>query len=124
MFPRIGEVVLYKLTNDDAIQITRRRTTPEAVRNRLRRNPPEWPEGAQAHLGDPVLAGELVPMLVTRINEGAGLVGGQVFLNGSDTHWIAAVQVADQEPTDGQAITMADRASDEVSEGAGRKARR
>jgi hypothetical protein len=122
MFPTVGQIVIYTLTQSDAEIITRRRTSADSVKNRLSRNPPEWPEGAQAHVGDPVAAGDQVPLVVTRANPPS--VNGQAFLNGNDTLWLTGVEVvSDQIPTPGQAIALADQFGLEATEGAGRKSR-
>lgn len=110
---RTGTILLYALSKSDCEVIQRRRTSSEAIKNRLSRNPPEWPAGAQAHLGDPVQEGDLLPLIVTRTRARAEdteeLVSGQVFLNGSDTHWVTAVHVAtDALPKPGEAVALTD----------------
>lgn len=122
MFPVIGDVALYKLSESDVELINRRRTTSESVRNRIRRNPPEWPEGAQAHVGDPVSAGELLPLVVTKVDPASQRMSGQVLLNGSDTHFVAGVElVVDGVPAEGQAITQDDQLGLDVGGGANRQ---
>jgi hypothetical protein len=106
-----GSILLYALTKSDVELITGRRTSPESIRNRLGRNPPEWPAGAQAHVGEPVMEGDLVPMIVTRdqSSDTERRVGGQVFLNGSDTYWVPAVRVATETlPRPGEAVALTD----------------
>jgi hypothetical protein len=78
----IGRIVLYTLTEQDAKEINRRRTTGKAIAERIAVNDPlghssSWPVGAQAHIGNEVKAGEIFPMIVTKItNLGAS---GQAF---------------------------------------------
>jgi hypothetical protein len=106
----IGHTVLYVLTASDTDQINQRRTTGEAIKHRLGRNPPEWPAGAQAHVGEPVHEGDMLPMLVTRETPDGTMISGQVFLNGTDTYWVAATQlVTDDPPRPGQATSLTDQ---------------
>src|SRR5258708_6013187 len=89
MTPTIGRIVLYELTEQDAEQINRRRTTGEAIAQRISKNTPDssaWPLGAQAHIGNAVQAGEIFPMVVTRVWS-ATTVNGQVLLDGNDCLW-------------------------------------
>ena len=84
MKPSIGRIVHYILTEKDAREVNRRRV---AVTNDER-----WPPGAQAHVGNPVHAGEHVPMIVCFIFVDDDLVNGQVFLDGSDSLWQSSVE--------------------------------
>lgn len=103
----IGTTVLYVLNSSDAEQINRRRTDSDAIKLRLKQNPPTWPEGAMAHIGDQVIEGDTLPMLVTRETAAGSMISGQVFLNGSDTYWVAACElVEDEAAKPGQAMPM------------------
>lgn len=95
--PTIGRIVHYTLTEEDAQQINRRRTTGESIRERMHNDggEPKWPAGAQAHIGNYAHAGDVVPMMIVRTwhNEGHYLRGdsvlnGQAFLDGNDTFWV------------------------------------
>lgn len=109
---RIGTTVLYVLSASDVAAINNRRTTQESISSRMARNPPEWPSGAVAHVGDAVKEGDTLPMLVTRETPSGQMISGQVFLNGNDTYWVAACQlVTDEPPTPGQAMTKDDQMS-------------
>lgn len=88
MRPTIGKIVVYKLTDIDAQNINRRRTTSFDISYRVSTN--EWPLGAQAHIGTEVLSGEEFPMLVVRAHS-TGFVNGQVFLDGNDVLWTQVV---------------------------------
>ena len=92
--PTIGRIVLYTLHEQDAIAINRRRTSSGSIADRISHIVPgvvtEWPLGAQAHIGNPVKAGEQYPMIVTRIWS-PGCVNGQVLLDGNDFFWAASV---------------------------------
>ena len=90
----VGRIVLYKLHEQDAEQINRRRTNSESIRVRIEANTTNtthWPIGAQAHIGNAVNAGEQFPMLVTKVWS-PGYVNGQVFLDGNDCFWATSVQ--------------------------------
>lgn len=112
---RIGTTVLYVLSASDVALITQRRTTSESVAQRTQRNPPEWPAGAVAHVGDPVQAGDLVPMLVTRETPTGEMISGHAFLNGNDTYWVASAEfVVDDGAKPGQATTLSHQMEVEI----------
>src|SRR3954463_10120506 len=93
MKPTIGRIVLYTLTEQDAAEINRRRTTGAAIAERIAKNTPEssaWPLGAQAHFGNECKAGNLYPMIITRVWSDSG-VNGQVLLDGNDCLWSTSV---------------------------------
>jgi len=108
----LGRIVLYKLSSDDAAQINRRRTTGASIAERIKNNnlptqesrlggdvldvPQKWPLGAQAHIGNSVTAGDVFPMLVTRVWS-QGYVNGQVFLDGNDSLWATSVTEGTEE---------------------------
>jgi hypothetical protein len=94
MEPTQGRIVRYKLTQMDADQINRRRISREEIQKRIFIS--QWPLGAQAHVGEEVLAGEELPMIITKVVEQSSDMGpvspavsGQVFLNGNDTLFVA-----------------------------------
>ena len=104
--PSVGRIVQYTLTEDDAKQINRRRTTGKAIAARIQNNGQiatdgavigeQWPIGAQAHIGNPASAGDVVPLLIVRIwpdeyGPGQPGVNGQAFLDGNDSLWITSV---------------------------------
>jgi len=88
---KVGHIVLYILTEQDAIQINRRRTTSESIAERIKfqagTDRLRWPVGAQAHIGNEVHAGDVFPMMITRVWT-SGMVNGQLFLDGNDTLWV------------------------------------
>lgn len=92
MTPSIGRIVHYVLGELDCAQINRRRTTGDAIRDRIKIA--AWPLGAQAHVGHNVVAGETFPMLIVRVFE-SGAVNGRVFLDGSDDLWVTSVDQVD-----------------------------
>jgi hypothetical protein len=87
--PTIGRILHYRLTEDDADRVNRRRTNAQSIAERLAEVPPSWPRGAQAHFGDPVKAGVYFPMVVVRVSDGS--VNGQVLLDGNDVLWVSCV---------------------------------
>jgi len=88
----VGRIVHYILSETDAEQINRRRTSRKDIAERINNNEPNnimWPEGAQAHIGWAVLPGEVFPMIVTKATE--SIVNGQVFLDGNDCLWVVGI---------------------------------
>lgn len=85
-----GRMVHYVLRYQDAADINRRRV-PNASHSL------NWPDGAQAHVGNSVIAGEVFPAIVTRIfpnefgenNPGVNL---QVMLDGNDSLWVTSAR--------------------------------
>ena len=94
MTPTIGRIVHYKLTEDDALKTYKRRE--DARSKRVAMSEIRW--GFQAHMGNPVDAGEIVPMIIVFVfdNPDAG-VNGQVFLDGSDSLWVTSVKEGEGE---------------------------
>lgn len=88
MAPGIGRIVHYTLSHDDVEQVSRRRTSADAIRQRMPSK--EWPQGAQAHIGYPAYVGQILPMLV--VNSTLTGVNGQVFLDGNDVLWKTALE--------------------------------
>lgn len=87
--PSIARVVHYRLTEEQARQVNRRRTSSASIGERLVAG--SWPIGAQAHIGEAVIEGETFPLIVTRTGsaaDGAAVVNGQVLLDGNDTLWV------------------------------------
>lgn len=90
MRPTIGRIIHYRLSSDDAEEINRRRVA--GVGHQHYQNN-EWPEGAQAHVGNQVSEGIIVPMIVAAVFDGAdeeNRVNGQAFLDGSDSFWVTS----------------------------------
>jgi hypothetical protein len=97
----LGSIVYYRLTEIDATQINRRRTTGSNIVRRIQKNDPNemsssWPIGAQAHIGNEARVGQIFPMLVVRVSDAAAkLVSGQVFLDGNDVLWVQDIHQGD-----------------------------
>lgn len=87
--PAIGRIVHYRLSEEAAQQINRRRTDGMSIQQRMKADPAQWPAGAQAHIGNSAEAGQTYPMLLVKV---AGtMVNGQVFLDGNDVYWASEV---------------------------------
>ena len=103
--PTTGRIVQYTLTEEDATQINRRRTSGDSIAKRIKNNgaeigtcvnfPDQWPIGAQAHIGNHASVGDVVPLLIVRVwpdefGTGNPGVNGQAFLDGNDSIWITS----------------------------------
>lgn len=95
--PTIGRIVQYRLSDQDAAQINRRRTDGGSIALRMKAEPAEWPAGAQAHIGNGVEEGDTYPMLITRVwgSTPESAVNGQCFLDGNDVLWVTSVCVGE-----------------------------
>lgn len=87
--PSLGRIVHYTLSASDAEQINRRRS--DAQRNMAEHQ--QAATGAQVHVGNSVSAGDVYPLVITRVwNHGpGGGVNGQVLLDGNDLFWATSV---------------------------------
>lgn len=104
MEPTIGRVLHYKLSEKDAEQINRRRTTSAEIGKLIAIDsfPPSWPKGAQAHIGNYANRGDVLPLHVVRVwpdecGPGKTGVNGQVLLDGNDVLWVTSVCEGDGE---------------------------
>ena len=89
--PSVGRILHYRLTASDAEAINRRRTTHTSIRERLQAEPPAWPAGAQAHMGNPAEEGQVLPLVVVRVwSEDTGCLNGPVLLDGNDALWVTS----------------------------------
>lgn len=109
MIPSLGRTVHYCLSADDAIKINRRRTDGPSILRRMTNL--HWHEGAQAHIGNPVKAGDVFPMIIVAVDpppaEGepnVSAVSGQVFLDGSDVFWAQHVAQVVSDSTDKEGL--------------------
>jgi hypothetical protein len=92
MIVTMGRIVMYKLSELDVTHIMRRRTTPTQIAVMIGEG--TWPMGAQAHIGNAVAPGQVVPLLVTTVQEpvqDVQRVNGQCILDGTDTLWVIGV---------------------------------
>jgi len=95
--PTIGRIVHYRLSEDDAKQINRRRTDGASIAERMKAEPAAWPAGAQAHIGNSVVEGDTFPMLITRTwgSTPTAAVNGQCYLDGNDVLWVTSACVGE-----------------------------
>lgn len=93
IFPAIGYIVHYTLSEADAEQINRRRDDTEAQRLRVSRGLAPATTGSQKHIGNRAEAGQVYPMLIVRTwgSTPESAVNGQVFLDGNDSLWVTSV---------------------------------
>lgn len=93
-----GRIVYLVLSGRMAEEINRRRTTGPEIADRIRAS--AWPIGAQAHIGPPALAGDVVPAMVVKVYEYEsdvergmfdGTINCKAMLDGSDEYWAVAV---------------------------------
>lgn len=103
--PSIGRIVHYRLTPQDVEQIMRRRTTGASIAERIKQQVmtpdqdaekmpkvvPSWPAGAQAHIGNDVQAGDILPAMVLRVWGESGCSNLKVQLDGSDEFWATSI---------------------------------
>lgn len=101
MTPSIGRIVHYCLTERNAAEIMRRRTTGADIAARIKDE--KWPIGAQAHVGNAVNAGDVYPMVIVRVwPSETGSVNGRVLLDGTDEYWTTSVSQVIADSTDKQ----------------------
>ena len=101
MIPSLGRVVAYTLSAQDAERVNRRRSDAAHARAAYKRS------GYVVHIGNDALAGEVYPLVITRVWEaGYGqpvtedtLVNGQVLLDGNDTLWVTSVRQGEGDGT-------------------------
>lgn len=92
--PRAGELVLYTLSQDDAVYVNARRVAPADVQDQVLEA--RWPVGAQAHVGTTARDGMVQPALVVGVHAD-GTVNLQVFLDGTDVLWARGKRAASAE---------------------------
>ena len=98
MKPTIGRTVIFRITEEQAQQINRRRTDGKAIADRIAKNTSAtsaWPIGAQAHIGNNVTAGQEFPLVIVAVwpdefGQGKPGVNGQAFLDGNDSFWVTS----------------------------------
>ena len=77
----------YVVSGKDATDIMRRRTSSGSILDRMHGNPPTWPSGAQAHIGNHVSALDIYPAMIVGLNGCSGIVNLKVELDGTDCYW-------------------------------------
>jgi len=82
-----GRIVYFVFDEQSAAEVMRRRTDGAAIATRMKQDPPLWPAGAQAHIGNPVAEGTIAPAMVVYINGSNGNSNLKVMLDGTDVCW-------------------------------------
>src|ERR1700689_1422040 len=95
----IGRTVHYTLSEQDAAEINRRRTTGASIADRMKLGLDRlnherdegvhegyWPAVAQAHIGNEAAAGQVYPAGAVRVWS-PGMATLSVPLDGTDTYW-------------------------------------
>lgn len=92
-----GRIVYFVFTKEQAAEVMRRRATEQAIAERMTQAVPSadgsaqpiygWPSGAQAHLGNPIVAGTICPAMVVAVNGPSGNSNLKVMLDGTDVYW-------------------------------------
>lgn len=106
-----GRIVYFVPGVDDADRINRRRTTGASIAAQMKNAiPPQegqnadtiygWPAGAQAHFGNPVAAGDILPAMVVGAFGGPN-VNLKVQLDGTDVYWATSVPFGEGESVAG-----------------------
>lgn len=94
----IGRIVHYKLAEQDAAQINKRRADARNL-NAAGVTLASQGLGPQIHIGNPVEAGDVFPAMIVRTwgSTPESSVQLQVFLDGNDTFWATSVSEGDGE---------------------------
>ncbi len=88
-----GRIVYYVFSEQAAIEVMRRRTSAQSIAERIKVL--AWPVGAQAHIGNDVKAGDILPAMVLRVWGDSGCSNLKVILDGSDEYWATSVNFDD-----------------------------
>ena len=92
MKPAIGSLVHFKVAENQAKAINRRRLDFAKYRST---DPAYTDTGYVAHFGNEVRAGDVFPAVIVRVWDGGRLVNAQVFLDGTDTFWATSAAEGD-----------------------------
>lgn len=94
--PSLGRTVHYTLSEQDADAINKQRMDAKNL-NAAGVTLASQELGAQIHCGNVVGAGEVYPLVITRVwgNEPTSAVNGQVQLDGNDLYWATSVSAGD-----------------------------
>lgn len=85
-----GRIVYFVFDAQRAAEVMRRRTSSAQIAARLQADPPTWPAGAQAHIGNHVQAGDICPAMVVAASD-SPRVNLKVQLDGSDEFWATSI---------------------------------
>lgn len=97
--PSVGRIVLYKLSEQDAEQINKRRSDFAETLRESRKAGKPLDSGYVAHIGNPAEAGQVFPAMVVRRwgDAPTASIQLQVSLDGNDTFWATSVNEGDGE---------------------------
>ena len=84
-----GRIVYFVFGESAAAEVMRRRTTAASIAERIK--VVKWPVGAQAHIGNDVKSGDILPAIVLRVWGDSGCSNLKVMLDGSDEYWATSV---------------------------------
>lgn len=84
-----GRIVYFTFDEQSAAEVMRRRTSGDAIKQQMECG--QWSKGAQAHIGNPVAAGDVAPAMVVFVYGDDGLVNLKVELDGCDQYWAQSV---------------------------------
>ena len=94
-----GRIVYFVFDEQSASEVNQRRTTVASIAERITQQVvtleqstvPQWPLGAQAHIGNEVRAGDICPAMVLKVWGESGCSNLKVMLDGSDDFWATSV---------------------------------
>lgn len=97
--PSIGRIVHYKLSEQDATQINKRRSDFAKTLRESHKEGKPLDSGYVAHIGNNAEAGQVFPAMIVRVwgSTPESVVQLQVFLDGADTLWACSVAQGDGE---------------------------
>lgn len=89
--PSIGRIVHYRLSEEDAHKINRRRNDATEAAHMMIHT------GFLRHVGSSAYGGQIVSMIITLVLPAS--INGQAVLDGNDSFWLQSVQRGDEPGT-------------------------
>jgi hypothetical protein len=98
-----GRIVYFVFDAQRAAEVMRRRTTSKSIADRMTPHNVAvpgggkdvavygWPAGAQAHIGNNVNGGDILPAMVLKVWSESGCSNLKVMLDGSDEFWATSI---------------------------------
>ena len=93
-----GWIVHFILSDQDAKEINKRRKDADLARSQRATNNIDVinVQGFQEHVGNQVVAGEHVLMVIVKVwNKESGYINGKCLLDGNDGYWVTSVSPGD-----------------------------